>query len=240
MIVRRSGDSLLLITQPGHAALARRIMERWTSDGLPDSPRRESILTAVGRHDAGWESVDVAPMVLPDGRIADFIVAPGEVRRGVWPRAVATLAADPWTVALLAQHAVFVYSRFESDPEWLAFFNEMKALREHHRDRAALDASVLHRDYDFVRLGDLISLTFCNPWTDRQQHGGYSIIGDGRDLVIEPDPFGGEHVRFEIQARRLPNRLYADANDAKAAWDQAEAVTIAGSIAGLRKSVDTE
>ena len=232
MIVRTDGDSLLLITQPDHAALARRLMERWTSDGLPQSPRRESILLAVGQHDNGWESVDAAPIVLPDGRIADFVVAPGEVRRGVWPRAVAALAADPYSAALVAQHAVFVYGRFESDPEWTAFFDEMRALREHHRVRAGVDADILRRDYDFVRLGDLISLTFCNPWTDRQEHAGYRIIGDGTDLVIEPDPFAGERVRFEIRARRLPNRRYRDADDAKVAWDQAEAVMIAGSITG--------
>ena len=232
MIVRHAGDSLLLITQPDHAALARTIMGRWTSDSLPDSPRRESILLAVGQHDNGWESVDAAPIVLPDGRLADFVVAPADVRRGVWPRAVAALAADPYAAALVAQHAVFVYGRFESDPEWAAFFDEMGALRDRHRVRTSAEADMLRRDYDFVRLGDLISLTFCNPWTDRQEHAGYGIIGDGTNLVITPDPFAGERVRFEIRARRLPNRQYLDANDGKVAWNQAEAVTIAGSIAG--------
>jgi hypothetical protein len=235
MIVRHAGESLLLITQPDHAALARRVMEQWTPDGLPDSPRRESILLAVGQHDNGWLMVDAAPIVLPDGRIADFVVAPGEVRRGVWPRAVATLAADPSAAALVAQHAVFVYSRFESDPEWLPFFTEMKALREHHRARAGLDAATLQRDYDFVRLGDLISLTFCNPWTDRQQHGAYSIIGDGTDLVIEPDPFGGARVPLEIRARRLPNRAYAGAADAARAWEEAGQVIVAGSVSARQK-----
>ena len=239
MIVRHAGDSLLLITQPDHPALARRIMERWTADSLPDSPRRESILLAVGQHDNGWASVDAAPIVLRDGRLADFVVAPGDVRRGVWPRAVAALAADPHAAALVAQHAGFVYGRFESDPEWTAFFDEMRALREHHRVRAGLDPDVLRRDYDFVRLGDLISLTFCNPWTDRQEHAGYSIVGDGTDLVITPDPFGGERVQFEIGARRLPNRRYADAVDARRAWDQAEVVTTPGSITGPPKSFDT-
>ena len=129
MIVRHAGEALLLITQPDHAALARTIMERWTSDGLPDSPRRESILLAVGQHDNGWHDVDVAPMVLADGHIADFVSAPAEIRRGVWPRGVASLERDPWTAALVAQHAAFVYSRFIGDPEWAPFFEQMQALR---------------------------------------------------------------------------------------------------------------
>jgi hypothetical protein len=233
MIVRHAGDALLLMTQPDHAVLARTIMERWTADGLPESPRRESILLAVGQHDNGWEVVDAAPIVLADGRIADFMVAPGEVRRGVWPRGVAHLASDAWAAALVAQHAGFVYSRFEGDPDWTRFFEEMKALREHHRARAGLDGETLRRDYDFVRLGDLISLVFCNPWTDRHEHGGYAILGDRTNVTVEPDPFGGAPVAFEIRARKLPNRRYTDAADAAQAWEQAQQVTIAGTVAGV-------
>jgi hypothetical protein len=232
VIVRHAGDSLLLMTQPDHAALARRIMERWTAGGLPQSPRRESILRAVGDHDNGWRQVDAAPIMLADGRIADFVIAPGEVRRGVWPRGVARLVSDPWAAALVAQHAGFVYSRFEGDPEWAPFFEEMGALREQHRARVGLDADALRRDYDFVRLGDLISLVFCNPWTDRHEHGGYAIVGDGTHLTVDPDPFGGARVSFEIRARRLPNRRYADAADAGRAWQEAEQVTLAGTVAG--------
>jgi hypothetical protein len=234
MIVRHAGDSLLLITQPDHAALARTIMERWTADGLPESPRRESILRAVGRHDNGWEPVDAAPIVLAGGRIADFVVAPGEVRRGVWPRGVASLENDPWAAALVAQHAGFVYSRFEGDPEWAPFFEQMKALREQHRARVGLDADTLRRDYDFVRLGDLISLVFCNPWTDRHEHGGYAIAGDGSNLTVDPDPFGGARIAFEIRARKLPDRRYADAADAAREWEQATLVTVSGTVAGSK------
>jgi hypothetical protein len=232
MIVRTAGDSLLLITQPDHAALARTIMERWVAGDLPLSPRRASILLAVGQHDNGWHEPDAAPIVGADGRIADFVSAPGDVRRGVWPRGVATLAADPWAAALVAQHAVFVYSRFESDPEWAAFFNEMRALREHHRARAGLDDGTLQRDYHFVRLGDLISLAFCNEWTDRHEHAGYSIKGDGTDFVVEPDPFDGARVGLEIWARRLPNRGYADDADAARAWAEAGEVRVTGEVAG--------
>jgi hypothetical protein len=232
MIVRHDGDSLCLITQPDHAALARRIMERWMSDHLSDSPRRESILLAVGEHDNGWQPVDAAPIVLADGRIADFVSAPAAVRQGVWPRGVATLAADPYAAALVAQHAAFVYSRFESDPEWAAFFDDMRALRDRLRARAGVDADTLHRDYDFVRLGDLISLAFCNGWTDRHVHGGYTITGNGTTFVVEPDPFDGAGVALEIRARRLPNRAYADDADAARAWRTAESVTVAGRVAG--------
>ena len=63
MIVRPAGDVLHLITQPDHAALARRIMDRWIADDLPASPRRASILRAIEEHDHGWLDVDAAPIV---------------------------------------------------------------------------------------------------------------------------------------------------------------------------------
>jgi hypothetical protein len=176
--------------------------------------------------------VDDEPMVLDAGGIADFVTAPARVRQGVWPRGVTALDADPWAAALVAQHAVFVYSRFESDPEWTSFFRDMRALGEHHRARAGLDAETLSRDYDFVRLGDLMSLAFCSAWTDRHEHARCALSGDGTHYRIEPDPFGGERVPIEIRARRLPNRPYRDSADAAAAWEIAERVTIAGSVAG--------
>ena len=108
----------------------------------------------------------------------------------------------------------------------------MATLREHNRARAGADAATLNREYDFVRLGDLISLTFCQPWLDPQAHGAYRITGDGRDLVVQPDPFDGLEVAFTIRARRLPNRAYADAADVRTAWNGAEITMIEGTIRG--------
>ena len=63
------------------------------------------------------------------GRIADFISAPLAVRQGIWPRGVTRLAGDPWAAALVAQHAIHVYSRYAADPEWQAFLDRMEELR---------------------------------------------------------------------------------------------------------------
>ncbi|MGQ0642746.1 MAG: DUF3891 family protein [Gemmatimonadaceae bacterium] len=60
MIVRQLPGTLLLIRQPDHAALARRIMQRWA--GIDAAERRESILRATGEHDHGWGEPNVAPV----------------------------------------------------------------------------------------------------------------------------------------------------------------------------------
>jgi hypothetical protein len=136
MIVRPSDRGVIhLITQPDHAALARRIMEHWLP--LDEEKRRESILRAVEHHDWGWGQPDADPGIDGAGRILDFVNIGIEVRQGVWPRSVASLeSGDPWAAALVANHAVTIYGRFRGDPDWTHFFENLTA----HRDRLVRQA----------------------------------------------------------------------------------------------------
>lgn len=229
MIVRDAGDVLHLITQPDHAALARRIMDRWIADDLPTSPRRASILRAVEEHDHGWLEVDAVPIVdVSTGRIADFISAPLDVRQGIWPRGVTRLANDPWAAALVAQHAIHVYARYTTDPDWQAFFAGMATLRSKFLAESGLPLEVLLEDYRFLRLGDLISLAFCNAWTDEHHHAQYTIRYAPAAIRITPDPFGGARVRLEVRAKELPKRPFRDGADAAAAWREGRDIRVAG------------
>jgi hypothetical protein len=233
MIVRDGGDVLHLITQPDHAALARRIMDRWIADDLPSSPRRESILRAVEEHDHGWLEVDAAPIVdATTGRIADFMTAPLSVRQGIWPRGVTRLSADPWAAALVAQHAIHVYARYTADPGWQAFFAGMATLRSKFLAESGLPLEVLLEDYRFLRLGDLISLAFCNAWTDEHHHGPYVIRCAGTHVTISPDPFGGVRIPIDVQARLLAKRRYRNDADAAGEWIAAREVRIDGGVRG--------
>ena len=55
---------------------------------------------------------------------------------------------------------------------------------------------LLH-DYRFLRLGDLLSLTFCNGWPEPQADAfGYRIRFDGARLTVSPDPSAGGFMRF--------------------------------------------
>src|SRR4051794_30612118 len=129
MIVRQLEGRILLITQPDHARLSGRVMSKCVA--LNNHPRRETILLAVTEHDAGWSIEDANPHVDPSlGTVLDFVHAASEVRQGVWPRTVAMLAErDAWAAALVALHAITVYTRLRESLEWRAFFGEMAALR---------------------------------------------------------------------------------------------------------------
>jgi len=229
MIARPADDALHLITQPAHAALARRIMEQWTAGGLAGHSRRDSILHAIEEHDNGWIEVDAAPMRTAEGRIADFITLPIDDRRGVWPRGVNRLADDPFAAALVAEHSIFIFDRFRSDVDWAPFFAAQGVLRAKYAAAAGVSLEDLHRDYGFLRLADLISLTFCNRWKEPQDIFGHRIAGDGGELVlVSPDPFGGESVSLEVEARVLPNRVYRDEQDLAASWHDAPTTTLTG------------
>lgn len=215
-------------------------MRHWRADALTKSPQRTSILLAVEEHDNGWAEVDARPLVdSATGRILDFINAPGEVRRGVWPRGVERLAGTPYAAALVAQHALHIYRRYREDPEWVPFFVDMQCLRDSHL-QASSDATLeeLLSDYEFVRLGDLASLTFCNGWTDVQTDvPGYSIWLDNERLLIAPDPFEGHHVEFEIAARELPECSFESTSDAWQAFVKARRVMLTGVVSGKRGRV---
>jgi hypothetical protein len=234
VIVRQFESSQLLITQPDHAALSARIMREWRAGGFADAPRRDAILLAIAEHDNGWQEVDAAPVVDEQtGRIHDFVSAPDPIKRAIWPRGVERLADTPYAAALVAHHAVHVYRHKRDDSEWTPFFSEMEALRGRYLAIARLQMKDLLADYPFVRIGDLASLTFCNRWAEQKVDDvSYAIRYDGTRLTITPDPFDGRQIAIEVGARELPKRPFGSSSEAKAAFESAREVTVAGTALG--------
>ncbi len=241
MIVRRTGEALQLITQPDHAHLAGAIMQH--SVALANHPRRTSILLAITEHDNGWTEPDSAPLIDPaTGIPLDFISAPNAVRQGVWPRGVARLAHDPWAAALVAQHALAIFDRYRGDVAWAGFFAEMETMRTVGPvlsdanvepvllDRPSDRMKDLEADYRFVGLGDVISLTFCNGWTDEQRFDTWRIRLTGSHVSLLPDPFGGSTIPFQIDAREIRQRTFRTDAELRAALAEAPTIRLEGVI----------
>jgi len=228
VIVRQTADAFQLITQPDHAALAAAIMEH--SVALAAHPRRASVLLAVAEHDNGWSEPDAAPLIDPaTGVPLDFISAPNVVRQGVWPRGVARLAGNPWAAALVAQHAIVIFNRYRSDPAWTQFFVEMETMRRELVQASELLLPELLADYWFLGLGDLISLTFCNGWTDVQTFDPWSVRLSGSQVFVSPDPFDGTAIPIAIEATEIPRRAYRD----EAAFQKELATAATRSVRGV-------
>ena len=122
MIVRPESGSLLFITQPDHAVLAADLADRF--DGLDAHPRRDEIRLAVREHDNGWRELDDEIVFdAVNGRALDFITAPESLKQSVWPLGIDRLAAESaYAAALVAAHALFVYSAHRGEEDWRAFF----------------------------------------------------------------------------------------------------------------------
>jgi hypothetical protein len=202
---------------------------------LAARPRRDAILHAIAEHDNGWAEEDAAPTVHPDtGSVVDFVSAPLSVRHAVWPRGVARLADDPWAAALVAQHALTVYDRFRPEAEWTSFFTEMEAARNAMARASGMSQPDLAVDYAFVRLADLISLTFCTGWTDEQRFGRWTVQLSGTRVVVTPDAFGGAEVPIEIGAKALRSERFRSDAELRDALSEAETKTLHGEVAGGR------
>lgn len=231
MIVRINPASIQLITQPDHAHLARRVMEHCVP--LVARPRRDAILHAVGEHDNGWTEEDAAPRVDPaTGQIVDFINAPAPVRHRVWTRGVARLADDPWAAALVAQHAIVIYDRFHADPEWESFFAEMNRLRGEMVNASGLLLEELLSDYPFLRLADLISLSFCMGSADELRFDGWRVRFAGARVVVTPDAFGGSEIPIEISMREIRKTRYDSDAALRLALSEAGPTMLRGVVTG--------
>ena len=211
MIVRPARSGCVLITQPDHAQLARRIMEHCVL--LVDNPRRDAILRAVGDHDNGWAEADAEPIVdTATGGVVDFIRAPLDVRQGVWPRTIAGLADEPYAAALVANHAMSAYDRFRGDAAWAGFFSGMEASRAGMLSASGCSPEQLQSDYTLLRLGDLISLAFCTGSTSAQPFRDWTVQLVGQRVVVTPGIFGGAPVTFEVAARAVRPPFATDAD----------------------------
>jgi hypothetical protein len=229
MIVRPTDSGVLLITQPDHAHLARRIMEGCVA--LERRARRVEILHAIGEHDNGWAEEDAAPTIDPrTGTVVDFVSAPLRVRHAVWPRGVARLADDPWAAALVAQHAITVYDRFRRDAAWGPFFAGMEAARDGMLRASGLPLDQLLGDYAFVRLADLISLTFCTGWTDEQRFAEWTVRLAGTQVTVQPDAFGGATIPIAIDAKEVAHQPFQSDAELREAVSRGMSKTLRGEV----------
>ena len=233
MIIQSNGASFLCITQPDHARLAAEAIAHWKADAFAEHPRRSVILLATREHDNGWIEEDAETYVDAAGAPLDFVAVPAEIRQRIWPRAVRRMAEkDAYAAALIAQHAIAVYSASRNDDGWQAFFDELSRLRDRFLAAAGHDRETLDGDYRFVNAADRLSLAFCTGWAKPLESYGRQIILKGRVVEITPDPFEGARVPLAIAARRVSQRRYRTSGELRAALKDAPVDILHGEAAG--------
>jgi hypothetical protein len=237
MIIRPHGDSLLFITQPDHARLAADLLAHWTADDFATHPRREALLLAAREHDNGWREVDDAPVFSSStGMALDFIGVADEIKQSVWPRAIERVGqTSAYAAALVAQHAISVYDSNRPKPSWTAFFTDMESRRDQQLDGTIHSAQELADDYRFLNVVDLLSLAFCNAWTDERERYGCRVRYADESIDVSPGLFDNP-VAVRIRARRMPARRFASSADLRAAFDDTPPELVEGYARGARHS----
>lgn len=232
MIIRPRPGALLFITQPDHAAAAADLVLRF--DGFAANPRKSAIHLAVREHDAGWQELD-EEIVFDElsGSALDFMTVPEPFKRNVWPVAIDALAdRAPYAAALIAEHASFVYTANIGKPGWDQFFNEIEDRRGRLLADCGIPLETLKADYPFLGIADLVSLSFCQSWTEPKERFGRSVRYEDGAVIITPSLLPGGPVPMRVRARVLPDRAFASREDLRDTLAAAPVEFLAGVARG--------
>jgi hypothetical protein len=226
IVVRRSDQTLELITQLGHAAVAGALAERWGAGRFAAPRFQNALVIAAHHHDDGWVELESEPYFnLGAGRPAHFTEVPLTDSVGPYGRGVESVyARDPLAGALCSMHwSGFSTSRWgaggdrqNADPlaqqviagaeaRW------MPALREawgNRGRRSAFDAGVWFA-YELLQAVDLLSLGLGLLDTDAPGDGGEPATvsstlarveqgGQARLIDCVPLRVGGEVVTLTL------------------------------------------
>ena len=86
-------------------------------------------------------------------------------------------------------------------------------------------------DYEFVRLADLTSLTFCTGWTGEQRFGNWTVRLSGT-RVLTPDVFGGAEIPVEIAAQALRQTRFSSDSQLREAIRDSQITMLRGTVLG--------
>ena len=106
----------------------------------------------------------------------------------------------------------------------------MEDLRGATLRASGLPLDELRGDYVFVRLADLISLTFCTGWTDVQRFDQWTVRLSGSRVVVSPEGFDGAEIPIEIDARDIRNQPLQSDQELREALSEADTTVLRGMV----------
>ena len=253
MITRPTAEGLLCIRQADHAGLAGDLGRHWGGSAVPPIVPFDSVLFAMGYHDAGWPELDERPVHDPTTRAPrTFHAYPLEEALAVAERSVGRVsAADPYAGWLVSRHFASFHqdsddARAASWVRWQAQRREELLERARPRvPREALHPQVLEANFDWLQLMDALSLSLCEDreswdsrpmallygeaagvWRYRQTATGSGKGGLFVEGSVDPWPFDPPRVKERVEGRLLAGTVWPDPPSLFAAWQVAPLVTV--------------
>ena len=99
-------------------------------------------------------------------------------------------------------------------------------------DASGLSPEELSSDYVFVRLADLISLSFCMGTTDELRFDHWAVRLSGTRVVVTPDAFGGAELPIEIRMMEIRDERFDSDAALRLALSAAASTTLRGVVTG--------
>ena len=225
MIVRDAGDAWQIVLQTDHADLSGQLAGAWTERG----ERFASVEIAARRHDDGWAVWERMPGLDPESdRPRNFLDVQVLSHLAFYRAAIAAVSDhDAYAGLLVSMHGAGIYrQRYGRDPglrltfageveaQVEAFVAEQEAAYASRAAEAGVPEERRWADYGLLQAFDRLSLYFCM----RDVENGEAAELEGLRLQplapwrvrVEPYPFTGSSVRFELLRRVLPKRGWTE------------------------------
>lgn len=223
----------LLVPQVAHAALAADLAENWSRlDGGIQHPK-DTVISAMRRHDDGWRPWDESPFVDQlTGRPLDFTEQATDTVNEIWSASIDALAdLGPLAQLMAGEHFLALRggSKTAKSPLGRVFMDKYRPQCEHWRAAATarLGLSVAQQNAAINQLAffDAFSLWLCGKFRTEpgtlftwqrsrltiSPHRRASADRASQAFHVVPWPFHRAEVELCVQGYSVPARHYQSA-----------------------------
>jgi len=252
VLIRSTGDQVVVITQPAHAVISGQLARAWGNERFGVVEPFDDVCLGALLHDVGWTDWEQAPTLNHEtGLPHTFMQLSTRVHLDIWGNASSRARAFALYPALLtSMHFTGLYERFhdyERDSEEdardaralvaheLAFQDELLATLRADRSMAAFaTAEIVRRNRGLVALWDGMSLAICHGVNEPRVIRGVPAATGEADITltpsesgvsIDPWPFSVDRLIVRADGRVLRGR-YTDQDSLHQALAGAEWTTV--------------
>ncbi len=257
MLHRKTGNTLLAISQPAHAWLSGELARHWGNRRFGQLVPREDLLLAAALHDIGFLSWEHSPTLTPQTKLPyTFLNLPTATHLAIWSAGIQQMPAySRYAALLVSQHFTWLCRRHPSVSAAdrrleKRFLDQQEQFQTSLLDSLRVDPQfapytrneTLLRNRRLVSLWDWLSLLLCIGFRENQIvpdvpcPNGLTIIelkplnSDSTRVAISPWPFREKALRLTCEGRRM-ERSYSDEKKMRAAMQTARSVTLTFNLA---------
>jgi hypothetical protein len=270
IVRNEADGQMLLIGQTDHSRLAGQFAAHWGNERFATPAPYDAMTRAAAFHDFGYLRYETSPGYdAASGETPNFRdIVTDATRLAEYQWCIDwLLGPDPYAATIVSMHRTGLWRgrygamrhpehKMRPQPaEVDAFVERNEARRVETIARHGWDAAALRVNFRLMQTWDLLSLYFScqapyddfiepvpTSYADADGEGvrlTLTPLGDGR-IAVDPFPFGTDPCRFQLTARRLAQRAFADESAFRRAYAQAPLEIIEYTLVAARRATSDE